>query len=443
MPIIDDFFLLLWGEDVKKLYSSGGDINNFLHTRLKSNHSQFCDYASIILIVSNSNIENIKEISEAKNALSFLLGLSEWDKKSVQFLQKELLFFLNSKGDTKLNKEIQQRFDKLRKESVIGYEKTRKLISLLALIKEKREDSKILHIAKSKDGSNFYESGVNLFHTSVENLRNAIEDKSLLVKMDKILEKLDSQKFSIGVTGVINAGKSTMLNALLGEEILGTSVVPETANLTIMKYSNTPRAKVNFWNTDEWEAIENSANSLKSMSAFVEETKDHFGLKLSEYITNESKSHEIKIDKLPSFTSAKYSDKKCNLIKSVELFSDLKFLKNGVEIVDTPGLDDPIIQREEITKNYVSRCDLMMHLMNVNQSATQKDIEFIVDTLLYQNVARLLIVITRVDSVKTNELNEVIAYTKSSLKKKLESLNKKNSLSSILEKNRFYTNFWT
>ena len=55
----------------------------------------------------------------------------------------------------------------------------------------------------------------------------------------------------------------------------------------------------------------------------------------------------------------------------------LKFVQNGVEIVDTPGLDDPVIQREEITKSYLLECDLMIHLMNVNQSATQKDIEFI------------------------------------------------------------------
>ncbi len=434
MHIMNDFFLLIWKEDAKRLFSSSGDINNFLQSVLKNDYEAFCDYASIMLIVSQANLEKLKEIKEARVAIQFLSGLNEWDKKRVQFLQKELLFFLNAKGNIKLNKEIQQRFDKLRKKDVIGYEKARKLISLLALIEEKKVSIEPLHVTKAKDGSNFYESAINLFSTAIENLKKSVEDKTLRDKLELIPEKIKNQKFSIGITGVMNAGKSTMLNALLGKEILGTSVIPETANLTLIKYAKEPSAKVNFWNKNEWKSIETSSEVLENMKPFIKETKEHFADKLSDYITTDGRSYEISIDELPSFTSAEHSDKKCNLVKSVELYTDLKFVENGVEIVDTPGLDDPVIQREEITKSYVSGCDLMMHLMNVNQSATEKDIEFITDTLLYQNVARLLVVITRIDTVGESELKEVIEYTKSSIKAKLESLNKQNSFDSIIEK---------
>ncbi len=434
MHIMNDFFLLIWKEDAKRLFSSSGDINNFLQSVLKNDYEAFCDYASIMLIVSQANLEKLKEIKEARVAIQFLSGLNEWDKKRVQFLQKELLFFLNTQGNIKLNKEIQQRFDKLRKKDVIGYEKARKLISLLALIEEKKVSIEPLHVTKAKDGSNFYESAINLFSTAIENLKKSVEDKTLRDKLELIPEKIKNQKFSIGITGVMNAGKSTMLNALLGKEILGTSVIPETANLTLIKYAKEPSAKVNFWNKNEWKSIETSSEVLENMKPFIKETKEHFGDKLSEYITTDGRSYEISIDELPSFTSAEHSDKKCNLVKSVELYTDLKFVENGVEIVDTPGLDDPVIQREEITKSYVSGCDLMMHLMNVNQSATEKDIEFITDTLLYQNVARLLVVITRIDTVGESELKEVIEYTKSSIKAKLQSLNKQNSFDSIIEK---------
>ena len=142
----------------------------------------------------------------------------------------------------------------------------------------------------------------------------------------------------------------------------------------------------------------------------------------------------VKIEDLALFTSAGLSNKKCNLVKSVELYSDLEFLKDGVEIVDTPGLDDPIIQREEITLKYISECDLMIHLMNVNQSATKKDVDFIIDSIIYQNIARLLIVITRIDTVSKEELDEVIEYTKRSISNRLKEQNKSHKLKSIIEK---------
>ena len=55
--------------------------------------------------------------------------------------------------------------------------------------------------------------------------------------------------------------------------------------------------------------------------------------------------------------------------------------------------------------------------MNVSQSATLKDIEFIIDALLYQNITKLLIVITRADTVSQEQLDEVITYTKTSIER--------------------------
>ncbi|WP_321778277.1 dynamin family protein [Sulfurimonas sp.] len=434
MHIINDFFLLTWKEDAKQLFSSLGDIKTFLTSTLKSNHEAFCDYTSILLIVTPSNIDNFSDISEAREAMKFLVGLNEWDKQRVQYIQKELLFFLNANGNIKLNKEIQQRFDRLRKENIIGYEISRRLISLLALIEVKEEEIQPIHVVKAKTGSNFFESALNSLCTAVDNLKNGVEDEYLYERLTIIPKKIRSEKFSIGITGVMNAGKSTLLNALLGKEILGTSVIPETANLSIIKYAKKPSAKVNFWTKSEWENIEKSALTLESMKPFIKETKEHFKDNLNTYITSDGFSAKISIDELPSYTSAEHSGKKCNLVKSVELYTDLKFVENGVEIVDTPGLDDPVIQREEITKGYLYECDLMCHLMNVNQSATQKDIEFITDTLLYQSIARLLIVITRIDTVSKKELDEVIEYTKQSIKTKLKNLNKEAQFNSIINK---------
>ena len=417
--------------------SSPVDTYDSLAELLANRHDDFCDASSILLVISESNFAEMSQLKEPKDTIEFFIGSSDWSVDTVQMVQYQLLSFLNLLGDLPLNKNISTRLDRIRKSAIVGYESPRKLMSLLSLIKEKQDEQKSATPKRVDEDHTFYQSGVFAIREQIEALSNNIEDVELLSRAKEIANKLDKQKFSIGITGVMNAGKSTMLNALLGKELLGTSVIPETANLSIIKYANKPRASVNFWNTKEWKNIEISAKSLEGMRSFVADTREHFSNAFADYITPEGRSIEISMDTLPSYTSAEHSDMKCNLVKSVELYTDLEFVKNGVEIVDTPGLDDPVIQREEITKSYLMGCDLLCHLMNAGQSATQKDIDFIVDSLLYRSVAQLLVVITRIDTVTAEELGEVIEYTKSSIKAKLKSLNKSTQINSIIERISF------
>ncbi len=279
----------------------------------------------------------------------------------------------------------------------------------------------------------FHEAKRAIF-TAIDELKHVLKNS---YELDNIVDYLNNQKFSIGITGVMNAGKSTMLNALMGKEILGTNVIPETANLTVVKYSKTPSAKVVYWNTAQWEHIEESAKNVHAIATFVKQTRKHFKENLNNYILPVSREEEINVEDLNLYTSASLSNKKCNLIKYVELGSDLHFLEDGIEIVDTPGLDDIVIQREEITKEYLAKCDVMIHLMNVSQSATGKDIEFIIDAVLYQNITKILIVITRVDMVSAKDVQEVIAYTKQSISSKLHEQNSDSKLDFVMQSLQF------
>lgn len=329
-------------------------------------------------------------------------------------------------------------FEHLNNNGVINQENYTKLSSLFDYqeLDMNESDESFSDEEELEYKSSFIElkSSLEDFIDELKNNTNNDETKS---ELDECYNYLNNQKFSIGITGVMNAGKSTMLNALMGREILGSAVVPETANLTIVKHNPSENAKVFYWNKNEWARIENSAQELDSMKDYVNETNRIFGDSLKDYIKEESRYDEVDINDLSSYTSAEASGKKCNLVKYVELGSNLEFLSDGIEIVDTPGLDDPVIQREEITKEYISQCDMMLHLMNVSQSATLKDVEFIIDALLYQNISKLLIVITRADTVTKEQLQEVIEYTKSSIQRQLKAQNKDSQLDYILKTIKF------
>ena len=443
MNIINDFFYLSWQREFACSGLLAREQDDY-RKRLGDTREMFCDALAIVLSISGATLERFMVLDETQAALGYVARepSAGWEQTDIQTVQCRILSFLIWQGDLALNKAIGQRFDRLRKEGIIGYDTSRKLISLLTLIEEKRsvevvgEENGSVYPEEQEAGS-YYEAAVGHLHRSLEQVKQNLEEPTLLGQIETIRDKLADQRFSIGITGVMNAGKSTMLNALLGQEILGTSVVPETANLTVIKYAKEPAATVNFWKASEWKRIEESARTLENMQVFVQETLRHFGEDLNHYITPEGRSESVTIESLPNYTSAEHSDKRCNLVRSVELYHDLAFVKGGVEIVDTPGLDDPVIQREEITKDYLLECDLMCHLMNVGQSATQKDIAFILETLLYRHVAQLLIVITRIDMVSSEELDEVIAYTKSSIRSALERLGKGAQLESLLARIRF------
>ncbi|MDA3061894.1 MULTISPECIES: dynamin family protein [unclassified Campylobacter] len=199
--------------------------------------------------------------------------------------------------------------------------------------------------------------------------------------------------FTLSVTGVINAGKSSMLNRLLGFDILGTSNIPETANLTLLKGSDKPYAKVKFYDDEELEIL-----------GFAQEFRSKF--------QNQSEAI-IEPEKLQEFTSAKYEISK--FIKFIELGIKSDFLSDKITVVDTPGLDDSVVLREELTKNFMFSSDAIIHLMNASQSSTKKDMSFIASTLKSSKNNSLIVVLTHADLLSQTELIDALRYARASI----------------------------
>jgi len=383
LSLASDYFLLYHGvNDIEQTSTYGTNENK--------DKEEFFDIASLVLSATRRDYEKFITLKSFKDLVSKITNKDVKNLNELYQLQFCLIDAIENDSRNCNIEKMHESFKYLKDNNIIGQFEYNKLISLfdpkeLASCDDEIDVKDELVVDKKKP---FKEAKKEINDLLLE-LKSIFITDDFIDELDQIEEYISNQKFSIGITGVMNAGKSTMLNALMGQEILGSAVVPETANLTIVKHGKP------------------------------------------------SLSEEVNINALASYTSAEASGKKCNLVKYVELNSDLNFLSDGIEIVDTPGLDDPVIQREEITKEYISNCDLMIHLMNVSQSATLKDVEFIIDALLYQNITKLLIVITRADTVTKEQLEEVISYTKSSIKRQLTAQNKDSKLNYILKHIKF------
>jgi len=391
----------------------------------------FFELSALILSLNRKTFDAMASLKNFQVLCERFTQMKVKKLETLYMLQHAILNHILKHHDKQNIDLLHKAFTYLQKEGLIDKLSLEKLMSLFdsSVFAQEHNNQETIYIPSQ----NFHEAKQAIFEDIEVLKRLSTKDEAL----QEIVAYLQSQKFSIGVTGVMNAGKSTLLNALMGEKILGTSVIPETANLTLIKHSLTPYAKVVYWNSAQWAHIEESGKNIQAIETFVSETKRHFKEEIQNIILPDSKEQIIKVEDLSLYTSASLSNKKCNLVKYVELGSDLHFLQDGIEIVDTPGLDDIVVMREEITKEYLTKCDVLVHLMNVAQSATQKDIEFIIDAVLYQNITKVLIVITRIDMVSAKDVQEVIEYTKQSISNKLHEQNSDAKLDFILKSLHF------
>ena len=81
----------------------------------------------------------------------------------------------------------------------------------------------------------------------------------MMKNLDTFLKKCSDAEFHIALVGAIKAGKSTLINALLGYEYASTKVTPETAALTKFKKSDHNYVKVLFYTKEEWDILWKSA----------------------------------------------------------------------------------------------------------------------------------------------------------------------------------------
>jgi GTPase SAR1 family protein len=196
-----------------------------------------------------------------------------------------------------------------------------------------------------------------------EKLKEEFSEK-LVSRLDNFINKCSNPEFHIAFVGAIKAGKSTLINALLGNNLASTSVTPETAALTKFRASRHANyIKLTFYNDVEWELLWKSVQESKSdifqeefHNLGAEQEKNNWINRetiIKEFDDVRELKHEIQ-----KWTSSKYATH--YFVKEVEVGLKDFPLPTGVVFVDTPGLDDPVKYRSDITRKYIDRANSVL-----------------------------------------------------------------------------------
>lgn len=90
------------------------------------------------------------------------------------------------------------------------------------------------------------------------------QNKRIQKKIGTFIDRCQSPEFHIAFVGTIKAGKSTLINALLGRNLASTSVTPETAVLTKFRHSEQGYVKIKFYNSEQWSLLWESVTKSNS-----------------------------------------------------------------------------------------------------------------------------------------------------------------------------------
>ena len=85
---------------------------------------------------------------------------------------------------------------------------------------------------------------LNLIQSLRQQLSSTFPD--LLPRIENIASKISDEKFNLVVVGQFKRGKSTLINALVGENLLPTAVVPLTSIVTVLHYGTEEEITVTF-----------------------------------------------------------------------------------------------------------------------------------------------------------------------------------------------------
>jgi predicted GTPase len=260
----------------------------------------------------------------------------------------------------------------------------------------------------------------------------------------------DNRLLQIGIVGRVKSGKSSLLNALLfnGKSILPKAATPMTAALTIISYGEELSTEVEFFTKNDIDNIRSDArlyedefkrllnqkreeSNKRANKKGEQELKSRVARDLDKNELSLSASHDqyqriqqsgvdfssLKSSKIVPFDTLESlgndlvefvgsSGKYMPFTKSVHIRMPQENLKN-IQIVDTPGVNDPVVSREERTRDLLKFCDAVFIVSPAGQFMSNEDLELMDRITSKEGVRELFVIASKCDmqlygSIKEN-----------------------------------------
>lgn len=209
----------------------------------------------------------------------------------------------------------------------------------------------------------------------VISLRGLVE---LRATLQDLVERARSPRLEIAFFGRVNAGKSSLLNWWVGSALLPTGITPVTAVPTRITYGS-PSADV---------------------------------------VLADGRTILVPLDELAAYITEGGNPGNVKGVLEASIRTQSQRLRDGMTLVDTPGLGSLASAGALQTTQYLPRCDLAVVLLEAGAPLAEEDLN--VTRALLMNGADVLVVLSKADRLGDRELREVLTYTEKELRNRLD-----------------------
>ncbi len=269
---------------------------------------------------TNDNIVD----SIALKEVQFLLDPSQFQNLDLMFVKaaNDMLATLPAKPENKVTKRTKKSYDELKKFQKHQQELDYFCFRLFQIVEDCQERGFLAY--------------------------------TLIDEVGKVSKQLQSQSFRLAVVGEFSQGKSTLLNALLGEEIQPVREIPCSGAVTVLKYGTQKRVICRYKDGRE-EEIPFNEYQLKAT--------------ISEDAALGCRSDELA---------------HIDIEEIVFEHPDLELCSSGVEIIDSPGLNEHP-ERTAITQRILKDIDAAIFLTNASRSLSEGERDLLQDLKIQLN----------------------------------------------------------
>lgn len=227
-----------------------------------------------------------------------------------------------------------------------------------------------------------YKKAVAMLQEDMMQLENYCEELGLDATKESVRlvrERTAEDSFKVAVVGEFKRGKSTLINGLLGKEILPADPLPCSATLNRITYDVKPHAMISFKNGEKIEVP-------------VEELRN--------YVTKLTEE----------------SAQTAETIAEATVFYPLNYCKNNVDIIDTPGLNDDE-NMTNVTLSVIPQVDISIMAIMALSPFGQYEKDFLENKLMASDVGKVIFVVTRIDLVDPEDRERIVDHIRQEITK--------------------------